>query len=310
MTRIIAVVNMKGGVGKTSTVISLADAIGATSRSSVLVIDVDTQANASFCLLGEDLRATISSGKTVDTFLRRVFSEKSAPSISEYIRRNVSNTLARGKQANISLLASSTDLRVSEREVIRELSRSGETLDGVEVKLLNALRHHIATLGNEFDYIIVDCAPGISPFTSAAIGMADLVVLPTIPDFLSDLGLHSFVANFGPNLPFAVAKKKPRVLFTRSQARGKKSRLWNPARGKNEMINTHKKYEDEIRKRSTAKDAGFMVFKQAIDESPAMPAAMAMGGVAGKTVTFQQKYPGSLGEAVVAVKDEILEVLK
>jgi cellulose biosynthesis protein BcsQ len=231
MTRIIAVVNMKGGVGKTSTVISLADAIGATSRSSVLVIDVDTQANASYCLLGEELRGTISSGKTVDTFLRRALTEKPAPNISEYIRRNVSNTVARSKQANISLLASSTDLRVSEREVIRDLSRSGETLEGVEVKLLNALRHHIATLGDEFDYIIVDYAPGISPFTSAAIGLADLIVLPTIPDFLSDLGLHSFVTNFGPNLPFAVAKKKPRVLFTRSQGARKEVSSLEPGSG-------------------------------------------------------------------------------
>ena len=52
------------------------------------------------------------------------------------------------------------------------------------------------------------------------------------------------------------------------------------------------------------------MFNTAIDESPAMPAAMSMGGAPGKTVTFQQKYPGKLGEMIVAFKDEVLEALR
>jgi hypothetical protein len=51
------------------------------------------------------------------------------------------------------------------------------------------------------------------------------------------------------------------------------------------------------------------VFETTIDETPAMPAAMGMGAVLGKTVTFQQKYPGRLGEQIVALKDELLEAL-
>jgi chromosome partitioning protein len=310
-TRVIAVVNMKGGVGKTSTVVSLADALGATTEEPVLVIDVDTQANASYCLVGDRIRDLINEGKTIDTFLRLdLLGEKAPPPFSQHIKRNVSNTRARGRSANISLLASSTDLRVSEREILRRLTNAGETLDGVEVKILNSLRQQLATLDDEFGYIIIDCAPGISPFTSAAIGLADLVIIPTIPDFLSDLGLHSFLGNFAPNLPHGVAARQPRVLFTRSQARGKKARIWNISRGKNEMINTHKIFEDDIRGRSRKTGSGFKVFNTTIDESPAMPVAMSMGGELGKTVTFQQKYPGRLGEMIVTFKDEVLEALR
>ena len=68
--RVIAVVNMKGGVGKTSTVVSLADALGTATETAVLVVDVDTQASASYCLVGDRIREIIGEGRTIDTFLR------------------------------------------------------------------------------------------------------------------------------------------------------------------------------------------------------------------------------------------------
>ncbi len=307
---VIAVVNMKGGVGKTSTVVSLADAIGTATDKAVLVIDVDTQASASYSLVGDRIRDIISKGRTIDTFLRESLLDGKTPDFSNYITRMVSNTKARNKTANISLLASSTDLRVSEREILRHLTNSGETLDGVEMRLKNTMQRQLASLDGEFGFVIIDCAPGISPFTAAAIALADLVIVPTIPDFLSNLGLETFLANIGPNLPQQVAARKPRVLFTRSQARGKKARIFSLQKKKNELINLHKTFEDDICARSRKAGSIFAVFATPIDESPAMPAAMGMGAVPGKTVTFQQKYPGRLGEQVVAVKDEVLEALK
>ena len=307
---VIAVVNMKGGVGKTSTVVSLAEALATSEGAATLVIDVDTQASASYCLVGDRIRNIIGEGRTIDTFLRLLFLEQTAPPFSQHITRAVSNTRARNRTADISLLASSTDLRVSEREILRHLTNAGETLDGVEVKIKNTLQHQLGTLGGEFGYVIIDCAPGISPFTAAAIGVADLVIVPTIPDFLSNLGLESFLALIGPNLPQPVAARKPRVLFTRSQARGKKARIWSMEKRKTELVNIHGKYENEIRARSRKAHSIFRVFKTPIDETAAMPAAMAMGGYEDKTVTFQQKYPGKLGEQIIAVKDEVIEALK
>jgi len=77
--RLIAVVNMKGGVGKSSTVVSLADALGTATETAVLVIDVDTQANASYCLVGDRIREIISGGRTIDTYLRLSLLEGKAP---------------------------------------------------------------------------------------------------------------------------------------------------------------------------------------------------------------------------------------
>ena len=67
--KIITVVNMKGGVGKTTTVIALAETLAAMDKATVLVVDLDTQASASYSIVGDQiLTDLIQDNRTVDAY--------------------------------------------------------------------------------------------------------------------------------------------------------------------------------------------------------------------------------------------------
>lgn len=218
--KVIAVANMKGGVGKTATVIGLAEALAAEGAET-LVIDLDPQANASVCLAGNQLlKDLIHHGYTVDGFLDdRLFKKNDKIAFADCIRTNVSNVSHLGGQLPISLLASSSELRIVEREMLFRLSRSKTDLDWFIEKLHDLIKGQLKSTKKGYDYVLIDCAPGISLLTEVSIRLADLVIVPTIPDFLSTYGLQTFCSNLWTG---AMAKqaslkkpKKPHVLITR-----------------------------------------------------------------------------------------------
>jgi chromosome partitioning protein len=321
--QVLAVVNMKGGVGKTATVVTLAETLAKQGSGPILVIDVDTQASASYCLAGDQqLKELITSGRTIDQFLEKRLIKQDAVPFEHFVRRQVCNTTAAGgRQLDVALVASSTNLRISERDILHQMTQQGASLTGIEEKLINTLAIELQRLGQEFKYVIFDCAPGISPFTTAAVSLANLVIVPTIPDFLSCLGLDAFLHNVSRDMTHFAGKRPPNVLITRSLSRSGKGKisLWNPLRGRALKMNHHFESEGMIRQLAKDGPSKLRVFKTTIDETPAMPVALSMGMqhqviVKGKQTlvapTYDQKYPRALADNLAQLAREIQEVLQ
>lgn len=216
--KIIAVANMKGGVGKTATVVSLAEALAA-SGYRVLVIDLDAQANASICLAGDKLLAELMRDKlTIEGLLHDQLIGRKTLTVKDCIRNNVSNVSHLREQLAISLLPSSPELRNFEMRIIHTLTRAKLDWDEIVENLSAVMKLQLSKTRGNYDFVLIDCAPGISALTEVSVRLADLVIVPTIAEFLSTFGLQSFCATLtsrGLSENVRKSKRLPYVLITR-----------------------------------------------------------------------------------------------
>ena len=158
MGRIIAVANQKGGVGKTTTAVNLSASLGALEKK-VLVIDADPQANA-----------TSGFGLSHDDAVKGTYELiEGAESAVTLIQKT--NT------ANVSIVPSQLDLVAVELEIIDQPKR--------EFFLSNALE----SIRDEYDYIIIDCAPSLGLITLNALTAADGVLVPIQCEYYALEGL-------------------------------------------------------------------------------------------------------------------------
>ena len=197
--KFIAVANMKGGVGKTTTVVSMAERLAISDPgASILVVDLDPQASASICIAGDkDLTILIQQGRTIDAFLALKLIKHQNADLSKRVRRHCSTTTIDRNPVYLALLPCGPDLRLVERELLHALVKKKFDMGDIERQLAKLFESDFRPLSKEFDYIIFDCAPGISPLTEVAIKASDLIIIPSIPDRISAYGLRGVLSNVG-----------------------------------------------------------------------------------------------------------------
>ncbi|GAC1512376.1 MAG: ParA family protein [Chloroflexota bacterium] len=161
---IFAIVNQKGGVGKTTTVVNLGAYLGALG-AQVLLVDCDAQANTTSSL---GLRP--STGGLHDVLVHDLDSSLA-----------IVPTAARG----VDLLPATEALSGADLALF--------DLDEPEIRLRDALRH----VRERYPYILLDCPPSLGPLTLNALVAADVVLVPVQCDYLALEGLARLMNTLG-----------------------------------------------------------------------------------------------------------------
>lgn len=161
MSRIIAVANQKGGVGKTTTVVNLAASLAAADRET-LVVDLDPQGNST-----------------------------SGLGVSKHQNDNVYDTLVYGKPL--------VEIYLSTELEGLKLVPSHRDLSGAEIELQNVpereyrLRQMLQPISSHFDFILIDCPPSLGLLTLNALSAADSVLVPIQCEYFALEGLADLI---------------------------------------------------------------------------------------------------------------------
>ncbi|GAA1456634.1 ParA family protein [Williamsia maris] len=196
MTSVIATISLKGGVGKTTVTAGVAEFMAGEFGRRVLVVDLDSQINLTTMFLGDERWVKLNAaGHTLATVFADAVDGTSEFSLSETLQRDVSTVSG---VVGVDLIPSSLDLI----EVTEELSalrvRRDDTLAGV-----SALRDALASVVDNYDFVLIDCPPNMGPITLNGLAMADGYIIPTIPDVLSTYGIpqvQTYIGRFGEEI--------------------------------------------------------------------------------------------------------------
>jgi cellulose biosynthesis protein BcsQ len=190
MAQYLAVSNRKGGVGKSTISVMLAHAAAAWSNLRVLVMDLDTQCNASLMLVGgESWERASRAGRTIADYIYDRF-DKVADDESAYIANNVGDVgYARMGWGRVSLLPGSQRLEDIQGELYVKQSRKDLHADAVAVQVRGRMKRLMKHFGMDFDLVILDCPPGLSLASLAALDLADRILVPFRPDFVSQFAI-------------------------------------------------------------------------------------------------------------------------
>lgn len=266
----VAVMNTKGGVGKSTLVLALAETLAVKHGKNVLVIDSDAQSSVSSMLMTvSNLYTLQNDGLTLVDYLVTKVLQNGSSDLRRFVVRDVSDV---DDSRSVFLVPSDMQLTLFEREVSRE-SRHGR-LRAVIRELLDEVR-------DVFDIVLIDCPPGLSVLTESWLREADYHIAPTKADYVSVCGLEVFrrFKSLNPEMGFA-------------------TNLGVIVNMKDMASPTEEEYHAWLRDNPENR-----CFTQAI---PRIHALQDAARFQPETRSYLAKYPGRIGEALKGLAEEFL----
>ncbi|MEM1142396.1 MAG: ParA family protein [Pseudomonadota bacterium] len=162
MTRILAIANQKGGVGKTTTTINLAASLAAMHQR-ILLVDLDPQGNAT---MGSGVDKHALDQSVYDVLVHG---------------RPASNVVKQSEEAGFSILPSNSDLTAAEVELLQLPDRE------------RCLRKALGEVQADYDFILIDCPPSLNLLTLNALVAADGVIIAMQCEYYALEGLSALL---------------------------------------------------------------------------------------------------------------------
>ena len=188
----VSIINLKGGVGKSTLTMMLGEYLAFAHGKNVLLLDMDAQANLSYCMIPDSqIENQTRARRTAYHLLRAGFSSGSLD-VRDYITQPplvVSNIARSGMLSHetvLHMVISTPNVAQLDEDLISRWERGGSAPQELRSILLRAIEPALL----DYDYILIDCPPGLSVFSSTALMASDYFVSPIIPEPLSVEGVE------------------------------------------------------------------------------------------------------------------------
>lgn len=190
---IVAVINYKGGVGKTTVTSNLAGELAYRGKK-VLLVDTDAQASLTFSFIAPDQwDADYKATKTIKSWFDAVCNGNEPAPLTDFVVNPVNaNTIVSARGGRIDLICSHLGLINVDLELATLLG--GVNMQQTKrnyIKVHGKLREAIARLSetSDYDIVLIDCPPNFNIVTKNAIVASEKILIPAKPDYLSTLGI-------------------------------------------------------------------------------------------------------------------------
>ena len=284
MAHVLSVINLKGGVAKTTTTVALAETLSSVYGKSVLVIDLDPQTNASTMLMGEKKWKDLNEdGYTLATLFKDALDPKNKSfNLGKTLQKKVSDVQGAER---VDLLPSSLDLID-----VQDKLATANVGQFYSITPTDLLRLAVKSKLDDYDYVLIDCPPNLGIITLNGLRISEGYLIPTVADVLSTYGIPqilkrvaSFAAEIGEDL------EPVGIVITKYQ----------------EASSIHVNVAKDLRKNPDMPH----VFKSMIRQANQVAAAAEY--TPGGRRTLKQKYGyGDLAERYISLAKEIIDTME